>query len=108
MKKRNKEANCGNCPYGQADINHSDAVFCQKHAIDETWGRDRRISKDEWCGEHPDFWEEAPAEMPDWLSIVAVLFDVDSSGSVCRNFVWDDNIERAILAMLKAAGRIPA
>ena len=72
MKHRNFAANCGNCPYwlrqshGVGDCRPSPAPISD--TVDGIPGRIgdwRQTRPDQWCGQHPDFWLEAPADTPD-------------------------------------------
>ena len=59
--KRNPAANCGNCPYWLLSIPEDNIGECHRdnpHAVDP-YRRWETTNSKEWCGQHPDFWEQA-------------------------------------------------
>ena len=56
--KRNENANCGNCPYWKRTVMGwwDDGLlfgWCRY------WPSKIKKRDTEWCGQHPDFWEQA-------------------------------------------------
>ena len=62
--KRNENANCGNCPYwaswigtGSPDhIGECRQTSAKPNDKNQRW---ETTGANEWCGQHPDFWEQA-------------------------------------------------
>lgn len=127
MRQRNPNANCGNCPMGingECCAHPPNADTVMLHRWDDVWDMEMRrkvlsywppVSKERVCGEHPNFWQDAPAETPDWLPIVAGLFKFSQRnrpylqpypGALQQYFDEGSTIETAVIAMLKAAGRV--
>ena len=62
--KRNPAANCGNCPYwywpaendyGECRVNAPKAYTFNSGEVEFHL----HTHNDHWCGQHPDFWEQA-------------------------------------------------
>ena len=54
--KRNENANCGNCPYYKSESEECHIVS-PRIGDDSFWWP--KCNTSDWCGQHPDFWEQA-------------------------------------------------
>jgi hypothetical protein len=71
--KRNEQATCGNCPYWSKYVDklhpggklYDGKLFgnCQR-TMGVILSEDSGTFNNDWCGDHPDFWEERPAPDP--------------------------------------------
>lgn len=52
--RRNAEATCLSCPYAHFSDGYKQG-HCGKNAITATLQQGGEITKDWWCGDHPDF-----------------------------------------------------
>ena len=66
--KRNPAANCGNCPYWASWIGTGSPDHigeCRQTSVkpNDTNQRWETTGANEWCGQHPDFWEAEAAKV---------------------------------------------
>jgi len=62
--KRNENANCGNCPYWASWIGTGSPDHigeCRQTSVKPNDKNQRweTTGANEWCGQHPDFWEQS-------------------------------------------------
>lgn len=70
MKKRNHNATCGTCPYWDSGLCRCDTP---KPELQHYWPQ---VPADDWCGQHPDFWEVETEAEPEVEAEDAAVDDV--------------------------------
>ena len=85
-RKRNEQATCGTCVYWK-DMHGNGKSYCCKYS---SKGVSTSVSGNQWCGEHPEFWEEEAVQPgpPASASPLGAVAEALRAGVIATDVSW--------------------